>query len=73
MDRRRQRHHRRLCKYASFTEGKPYAVFFPPPFMNGYLSANASITLDGVKQSLPRRIFQQDSSATWASSPRPRA
>ena len=33
--------------------GKPYAVFATAPSMNGYTSANAAITVDGHKQTLP--------------------
>jgi glycerol-1-phosphate dehydrogenase [NAD(P)+] len=50
-----------LCKYASHADGKPYAVFPTAPSMNGYLSANASVTLGGVKEShkahLPAGVF----------------
>src|SRR5215468_9851558 len=42
-----------LCKYAAFQDGKPYAAFGTAPSMNGYTSANAAITLDGHKKSLP--------------------
>lgn len=42
-----------LCKYASFLMGKPYVVFGTAPSMNGYASANASITVEGHKKSLP--------------------
>lgn len=45
-----------LCKYASFLDGKPYAVFASAPSMNGYASANASITISGHKQSLPAHL-----------------
>ena len=41
-----------LCKYASFLEGKPYSVIATAPSMNGYVSANASITVEGYKQTL---------------------
>lgn len=41
-----------ICKYASFLDGKPYSVIATAPSMNGYVSANASITLDGFKQTL---------------------
>lgn len=50
-----------LCKYASFLVSKPYAVFGTAPSMNGYGSANASITMYGHKKTLkahlPRGIF----------------
>jgi glycerol-1-phosphate dehydrogenase [NAD(P)+] len=42
-----------LCKYAAFREGKPYAVFGTAPSMNGYTSANAAVTVGGLKKSLP--------------------
>jgi glycerol-1-phosphate dehydrogenase [NAD(P)+] len=42
-----------LCKYAAALEKKPYAVFATAPSMNGYTSANAAITVDGHKKSLP--------------------
>ena len=44
-----------LCKYASFQDGKPYAVFGTAPSMNGYTSANAAITVGGLKKSLAAR------------------
>jgi len=42
-----------LCKYAAAEDGKPYAVFATGPSMNGFTSANAAITVDGHKKSLP--------------------
>lgn len=45
-----------LCKYASFLDQKPYVIFGTAPSMNGYASANASITVDGEKYSLPARL-----------------
>lgn len=39
-----------LCKYASYLDGKPYIVFPTAASMNGYLSANASITENGYKK-----------------------
>lgn len=45
-----------LCKYASFLEQKPYAVFPTAPSMNGYLSANASITQHGHKKTLSAHL-----------------
>jgi len=44
-----------LCKYAAFQDGKPYAVFGTAPSMNGYSSANAAITVGGLKRSLAAR------------------
>lgn len=41
-----------LCKYAAHQDGKPYAVFGTAPSMNGYTSANAAITVNGLKKSL---------------------
>jgi glycerol-1-phosphate dehydrogenase [NAD(P)+] len=45
-----------LCKYAAFLEGKPYAVFGTAPSMNGYSSANAAITVAGLKKSLAATV-----------------
>jgi glycerol-1-phosphate dehydrogenase [NAD(P)+] len=42
-----------LCKYASASDGKPFAVFSTAPSMNGYTSVNAAITVEGHKKSLP--------------------
>lgn len=42
-----------LCKLAAAQDGKPYVVFGTAPSMNGYTSTSASITVDGLKQSLP--------------------
>jgi glycerol-1-phosphate dehydrogenase [NAD(P)+] len=42
-----------LCKFASATDGKPYAVFATAPSMNGYTSLSAAITQHGHKLSLP--------------------
>lgn len=44
-----------LCKYASACDDKPYAVFATAPSMNGYTSVNASITVNGMKKTLPAR------------------
>lgn len=44
-----------LCKYASACDGKPYVVFGTAPSMNGYTSVNASITVHGMKKTLPAR------------------
>jgi glycerol-1-phosphate dehydrogenase [NAD(P)+] len=45
-----------LCKYAAFLDGKPYAVFGTAPSMNGYCSANAAITVGGLKKSLAAHV-----------------
>lgn len=45
-----------LCKYTSFLAKKPYAVFPTAASMNGYCSANASITVDGIKKTLPAHM-----------------
>ncbi len=45
-----------LCKYASFLDKKEYIVFPTASSMNGYFSANASITTGGHKQSLPAHL-----------------
>lgn len=42
-----------LVKYASFLDGKPYLVIATAPSMNGYVSANASISEGGHKHTLP--------------------
>jgi glycerol-1-phosphate dehydrogenase [NAD(P)+] len=42
-----------LAKFAAARDGKPYAVFATAPSMNGYTSANAAITVDGHKKTLP--------------------
>lgn len=47
-----------LCKYAAHIDGKPYAVFGTAPSMNGYSSANAAITVDGLKKSLAAKVPQ---------------
>lgn len=47
-----------LCKYSSFLDKKPYVVFPTAPSMNGYFSANASITVNGHKQTLPAHLPQ---------------
>lgn len=50
-----------LCKHVSAQMGQPYAVFPTAPSMNGYTSANASIIVNGLKQSfaaqLPRAVL----------------
>lgn len=42
-----------LAKRAAARDGKPYVVFGTAPSMNGYTSPSASITVDGLKRSLP--------------------
>jgi glycerol-1-phosphate dehydrogenase [NAD(P)+] len=50
-----------LCKYAGHLNNIPYIVFATAPSMNGYSSANASISINGYKQTfkaqLARAIF----------------
>lgn len=42
------------CKYATFLDGRPYAVFGTAASMNGYAASTASIKLaSGMKASLP--------------------
>lgn len=41
-----------LCKYAAYLDGKAYSVIATAPSMNGYVSANASITVNGFKKTL---------------------
>jgi glycerol-1-phosphate dehydrogenase [NAD(P)+] len=45
-----------LCKYVSHLDRKPYVLFPTAASMNGYLSANASITEDGFKKTLPAHM-----------------
>ena len=45
-----------LCKYAAAQDGKPYVVFPTAASMNGYLSANASITVEGHKTTLSAQM-----------------
>jgi glycerol-1-phosphate dehydrogenase [NAD(P)+] len=47
-----------LCKYAAHLEGKPYLIFPTAASMNGYLSANASISVNGHKTTLPAQLPQ---------------
>lgn len=47
-----------LCKYSSFLSDKPYVIFGTAPSMNGYGSANASITKDGHKKTLKAHLPQ---------------
>jgi glycerol-1-phosphate dehydrogenase [NAD(P)+] len=42
-----------LCKYAASLAGKSCAVFGTAPSMNGYASVNASISVQGMKNTLP--------------------
>ncbi len=50
-----------ICKYAAFKDGKPYVVFPTAASMNGYLSANASISMGGFKKTLkaamPKAVY----------------
>jgi len=42
------------CKYATYLDGRPYAVFGTAASMNGYAASTASVTLaNGFKTSLP--------------------
>ncbi len=45
-----------ICKYASSLDKKPYIVFPTAASMNGYLSANASITIKGYKKTVPGQM-----------------
>lgn len=45
-----------LCKYTAARADKPYVVFATAPSMNGYTSMNASITVGGLKRTLPARV-----------------
>lgn len=45
-----------LVKFAAAKDGKPFAVFPTAPSMNGYTSANAAITVDGHKKTLPATL-----------------
>jgi glycerol-1-phosphate dehydrogenase [NAD(P)+] len=45
-----------LAKFAAARDRKPYAVFATAPSMNGYTSANAAITVDGHKKTLPAAL-----------------
>ena len=42
-----------VAKYASFLDGKPFAVFGTAPSMNGYTSTTVALSADGFKRSLP--------------------
>jgi glycerol-1-phosphate dehydrogenase [NAD(P)+] len=45
-----------LCKFSAAQNGIPYAVFASATSMNGYLSKNASITINGHKKTLPATL-----------------
>jgi len=45
-----------ICKYASALDNKPYVVFPTAASMNGYLSSNASITVQGYKKTVPGQM-----------------
>lgn len=45
-----------LCKLISSQNNKKYIIIISAPSMNGYLSQNASIEIDGIKQSLPAQL-----------------
>ena len=45
-----------LCKLSSFKMNIDYIIFASAPSMNGYASANASITVNGHKESLPAHL-----------------
>lgn len=45
-----------LCKVASAKLDIPYIIFGTAPSMNGYASANASITIDDYKTSIPAQL-----------------
>ena len=45
-----------LCKHAAHLDGKPYIVFPTAASMNGYLSANASLAVNGYKATLPAQM-----------------
>lgn len=44
-----------LCKHVAHQANLPYVCLPTAPSMNGYASANASITVNGYKQTLPAR------------------
>ena len=44
-----------IGKIVSVTTGKPYVIVATAPSMDGYASASSSMTLDGLKISLPSR------------------
>ena len=41
-----------ICKYAAALAHRPYVIFATAPSMNGYVSSNASILVDGYKKTL---------------------
>jgi glycerol-1-phosphate dehydrogenase [NAD(P)+] len=45
-----------LCKFTSAEKNIPYAIFASAASMNGYLSKNASITIEGHKKTLPATL-----------------
>ncbi len=45
-----------ICKYAAHLDNKPYVVFPTAASMNGYLSANASISFSGYKKTCAARM-----------------
>jgi glycerol-1-phosphate dehydrogenase [NAD(P)+] len=45
-----------LCKLVSSQNNKKYIIIASAPSMNGYLSQNASIEINGIKQSLPAQL-----------------
>ncbi|MBP7710700.1 MAG: iron-containing alcohol dehydrogenase [Rickettsiales bacterium] len=45
-----------LCKFTSAEKNIPYAIFASAASMNGYLSKNASITVEGHKKTLPATL-----------------
>ncbi len=47
-----------LCKYVSHKQGKPYIVIPTAASMNGYLSANASISERGYKKTMAAQMPQ---------------
>lgn len=62
-----------ICKYAAVLDNKPYVVFPTAASMNGYLSANASISVQGYKKTcaaqMPLAVFC-DMSVIAAAPPR---
>lgn len=45
-----------LVKFSAARDRKPWAVFATAPSMNGYTSANAAITVDGHKKTVPASL-----------------
>ncbi len=45
-----------LCKFSAASKKISYAIFASAPSMNGYLSKNASITINGHKKTLPATL-----------------